>query len=79
MRNRLAPLVRIVAGLVLSLVLLTPPALAQDEDAFRDPATNFKNPNDFKAKMYIDGLCTAVMVAAVIFIGTKNPHRSHQS
>lgn len=77
MRNRLARLVRIAAGLVLCLVLLTPPALAQDENEFHDPAINYKNPNDFKAKMYIDGLCTTVMVVAVILIATKNPHRSH--
>lgn len=80
MRGCRRNLVRWGVVTVLSVVALAAPASAQrkDEDegekkTFREPGVDYRE----EQTQYIQWGFGALMIAACLFIGLKNPHRSH--
>ncbi len=80
MRARRRQLVRWGVVTLLSVVSLTAPAAAQrrgeEEDekkTFREPGIEFLD----EQSQYVQWLFGALMIAACLFIGLKNPHRTH--
>jgi hypothetical protein len=68
---------RLAAGL-LTLILLVAPARAQsndDEDTgpFQEPGIVYRE----DTRPYIPWLAASLLIAAVLLIAFKNPHRSH--
>lgn len=62
-------------GCFLSLALLAAPALAQDEKpkTFQEPGIVYKA----DTRPYIPWLLVALVIAAVLTVAFKNPHRTH--
>lgn len=62
-------------GGLLSLALLTAPALAQEEKpkAFQEPGIVYKA----DTRPYIPWLFAVLAIGAVLIVAFKNPHRTH--
>ena len=75
MRCRSLRILRWGLTTVMLVVLLAAPVQAQDEDKgpFKEPGIRYME----QRKPYIQWLAGALIIVACLFVGAKNPHRTH--